>query len=62
MLCFKVSHKLFNVFTIVTSSEVYSNSIEEGRAASKSPQYKFGYFLSISHQEVSADTIQNSAV
>jgi hypothetical protein len=36
--------------------------IEEGRAASKSPHYKFGYFLSISQQEVSADIIQNSAV
>jgi hypothetical protein len=31
--------------------------IEEGRAASKSPHSTFGYFLSISQQEV-----QNSAV
>jgi hypothetical protein len=26
-------------------------STEEGRAASKSPHYKFGYFLSISRKE-----------
>jgi hypothetical protein len=37
-------------------------SIEEGRAASKSPRYTFGYFLSTSKQEVSADVIRNSAV
>ncbi len=37
-------------------------SIEEGRAASKSPHLTFGYFLSISQQDVSADIIQNSAV
>ncbi len=36
--------------------------IEEGRAARESPHYKFGYFLSISQQGVSADIIQNSAV
>jgi hypothetical protein len=36
--------------------------IEEGSAASESPQYKFGYFLSISQQAVSAISIQNSAV
>jgi hypothetical protein len=36
--------------------------IEEGRAASKSPHYKFGYFLSMSQRAVSADTIPNSAV
>ncbi len=36
--------------------------IEEGRAASKSPHWKFCYFLSVSQQEVSADIIQNSAV
>jgi hypothetical protein len=29
--------------------------IEKGRVASKSPHLKFGYFLSISQQEVSAD-------
>jgi len=34
--------------------------INEGRAASKSPHKKFGYFLSISQQAVSADIIQNS--
>jgi hypothetical protein len=33
-------------------------TIEEGRAVSKSPHYKFGYFLSISQQAVSADIIQ----
>jgi hypothetical protein len=36
--------------------------IEEGRAASKSPHKKCGYFLSISQQGVSADIIQNSFV
>jgi hypothetical protein len=36
--------------------------IEEGRAASKSPHYKFGYFLSISQQVVSVDITKNSAV
>jgi hypothetical protein len=36
--------------------------IEEGRAASKNPHYKFGYFLSMSQQAVSADIIPNSAV
>jgi hypothetical protein len=35
--------------------------IEEGRAASKSPHKKFGYFLSISQQAVSADITKNSA-
>jgi hypothetical protein len=37
-------------------------AIEEGRAASKSHHSTFGYFLSISKQEVSANIIQNSAV
>jgi hypothetical protein len=37
-------------------------NIEEGRAASKSPHSKFGYFLSVSQQGVSANIIQNSAV
>jgi hypothetical protein len=32
--------------------------IEEGRAVSKSPHKKFGYFLSISQQAVSANIIQ----
>jgi hypothetical protein len=36
--------------------------IEEDRAASKSPRYKFGYFLSMSRQAVSADIIPNPAV
>jgi hypothetical protein len=39
----------------------YVYAIEEGRAASKSPHYKFGYFLSVSEQAVSADIIPNSA-
>jgi hypothetical protein len=34
--------------------------IEEGRAASKSPHLKFGYFLSMSQQAVSADIIPKS--
>ncbi len=38
------------------------NPIEEGRAASKSPHYKFGYFISMSQQAISAGIIQNSAV
>ncbi len=37
-------------------------SIEKGKAASKSPHEKFGYFLSMSLQGVSADIIPNSAV
>jgi hypothetical protein len=36
--------------------------IEEARAANKSPHLKFGYFLSMSQQAVSADIIPNSAV
>jgi hypothetical protein len=37
-------------------------TIEEGRAASKSPRKKFGCFLSVSQQGVTADIMQNSAV
>ncbi len=37
-------------------AEILYISIEEGRAASKSPHFeKFGYFLSISQQVFSAD-------
>jgi hypothetical protein len=36
--------------------------IEDGRTSSKSPHYKFGYFLSMSQQVVSADIITNSFV
>jgi hypothetical protein len=36
--------------------------IEEGKAASKRPHLKFGYFLSISHQVVSANITKNSSV
>jgi hypothetical protein len=38
------------------------DGIEEGRVASKSPHYKFGYFLSFSQQAVSVDITKNSAV
>jgi hypothetical protein len=37
---------------------VSNDCIEEGRAASKSPHEKFGYFLSLSQQGVSANLIQ----
>jgi hypothetical protein len=37
-------------------------AIAEGRAASKSPHLKFGYFLSMSQQAVSADIIPNLTV
>jgi hypothetical protein len=43
---------------VVHSKVLY---IEEGRAASKSPHYKFGCFLSISQQAVSADITKFSA-
>jgi hypothetical protein len=43
-------------------SSKYLVSIEEGRAASKSPFKKFGYFLSMSQQALSADIIPNLAV
>jgi hypothetical protein len=33
----------------------YTNNIEEGTVASKSLHENFGYFLSVSHQAVSAD-------
>jgi hypothetical protein len=43
--------------------QVSIRTIEEGRAASKSPhKRKFGYCLSMSQQAVSADIIPNSAV
>jgi hypothetical protein len=35
-------------------------NIEEGRAVSESPHYKFGYFLSMSQQAISADIIPNA--
>jgi hypothetical protein len=37
-------------------------TIEEGRAASKTRRKKFGFFLSMSQQAVSADIIPNSDV
>ncbi len=33
-------------------------NIEEGRAVSKSPHSKFGYYLSVSQQGISANVIQ----
>ncbi len=39
-----------------------AHNIEEGREARKSPYLTYGCFLSTSHQEVSANIIQNSAV
>jgi hypothetical protein len=44
--------------SLVPSSWMMSLSIEEGRAASKSPHLKSGYFLSMSSQADSADIIQ----
>jgi hypothetical protein len=38
------------------------NTIEESRAASKSPHLKIGYFHSLSQQAFSSDIIPNSAV
>ncbi len=43
-------------------SQIWVFYIEEGRAASESPRKKFGYFLSIAQQAVSANIIPNSAV
>jgi hypothetical protein len=40
----------------------YVTTIEKGGAAKKSPHKKFGYFLSISQQVVSAHITKNSAV
>jgi hypothetical protein len=40
----------------------FTSPIEEGRVGSKSPHYKFGYFLSVSQQAVSADITKNSPV
>jgi hypothetical protein len=53
---------VFELYLIFTPAryELKVVLIEEGRAASKSPQQTFGYFLSISKQEVSAIIIQNS--
>jgi hypothetical protein len=50
------------LYVVFVSPIVRGGCIEEGRAASKSPHYKFGYFLSISQQEVTSDIIQNLAV
>jgi hypothetical protein len=36
--------------------------IQEGKAASKSPHKKCGYFISTSQHAVSVDSIPNSAV
>jgi hypothetical protein len=50
------------IFLFISSILYYITPIEEGRAATKCPHLRFGYFLSISQQEVSADVIQISAV
>jgi hypothetical protein len=51
------------LWRILTDSfSKYTHVIEEGRAVSKSPHEKFGYFLSMSQRAVSADIIPNSAV
>jgi hypothetical protein len=42
--------------------QAFLRCIEEGSAASKSPHQKFGYFLSIFQQAVSADITKNWAV
>ncbi len=47
-------------FYLLVSVQFFLQSIEEGRAASKSP--RLVYFLSMSQQAVSADIIPNSAV
>jgi hypothetical protein len=47
---------------LLSQENVYPLRIEEGRAANKSPHKKFGYFLSISQQAVSADITKNSVV
>jgi hypothetical protein len=59
-----ISHKTKNAKTpgIEDSRFLLDVGIEEGRAVSKSTHYKFGYFLSVSQQGVSAGIIQNSAV
>ncbi len=49
-------------FPVWISKLTYTRIIEEGRAARKSPNEKFGYFLSMSQQSVSVDIIPNSAV
>ncbi len=54
----QVQIKRINSLNKSTIKHTRSNGIEEGRAASKSPHEKFGYFLSLSQQGVSADIIQ----
>jgi hypothetical protein len=49
-----LTEKMKNVSGILLTSY----SIEEGRAPSKSPHETFGYFISTSQQEVSADNIK----
>jgi hypothetical protein len=49
-----LTEKMKNVSGILLTSY----SIEEGRAASKSPHETFGYFIFTSQQEVSADNIK----
>jgi hypothetical protein len=49
---------------VIVSRRIFSiSAIEEGRAASKSPHSKFGYFLYMSQQAaVSANIIPHSSV
>ncbi len=54
---FLVPHSL-----LLNSSPWLASPIEEGRAGSKSPHEKFGFFLSVSQQAVSADINKSSAV
>ncbi len=63
----KEQHTTFHVYSAVEAETDkikvgWDSAIEEGRAASKSPHYKFGYFLSISQQAAAADITKNSAV
>jgi hypothetical protein len=63
----KEQHTTFHVYSAVeaetdTIKVGWDIAIEEGRAARKSPHKKFGYFLSISQQAVSAVINKNSAV
>jgi hypothetical protein len=64
-LIFPNSHKTGEL--LVNMKALYGRlvsirTMEEGRAASKGSHKNFGYFLSTSQQEVSADIIPNSAV
>jgi hypothetical protein len=57
-----VNQAMTSVGAMATTLQYFFQTIEEGRAASKSPHQKFGYYLFISQQAVSADITKNSAV